>query len=73
MWEQLDRYYQEVWDYFDDNTPMGDLFTMKYIGMSKAILNNMTFDEKNVDLAKWELIRDSLNNIQETVLSRIRR
>lgn len=73
MWELLNRYYQEVFDYFDDNTSMGDLFTMKYIGMSKAILNNMTFDEKNADLAKWELIRDSLNNIQETILARIPR
>lgn len=70
MWEILNYYYNEALDYFEDETALADLFTMKYIGMAKAILNYMTYDERNKDLELWELLRDSLNNMQETVLSR---
>lgn len=70
MWETLERYYDESREYFEDNTPMGDLFAMKYIGMAKAILNNMPFAEKSEKLTKWLVIRDTLNEMQECVLNR---
>lgn len=73
MWETLERYYDESREYFEDNTAMGDLFTMKYIGMAKAILNNMPFVEKTEKLTKWLVIRDTLNEMQECVLNRLNR
>lgn len=73
MWETLERYYDESREYFVDNTPMADLFTMKYIGMVTAILNNMTSAEMSENLIKWLAMRDTLNEMQECILNRIDR